>query len=77
MVGTRKELLEEINKLVVGEAHLNVYFTIKDILNGKKNLGEYKEFKRKIKMRYKIRKLYNAIEDWLYVVQKCEREKCM
>jgi hypothetical protein len=70
-----KNKLEEINKLSIGVIKLEDYFVIRDILNGKKNLGEYKYFKKKLKIHYKTRKLYDAIKDYLASMVLCGPEE--
>jgi hypothetical protein len=69
-----EQKLEEINKLSIGMIKLEDYFVIKDILNGKKNLGEYKNFKKKLKIHYN-RKLYEAIGDYLTSMVLCSPEE--
>lgn len=56
--------LQQINSLMINEAGLDDFYTVEEILNGEKNLGEYKDFKNKVKVRHKVKSIYNAIEDY-------------
>ena len=57
--------LQKINDLMINEAGLEDFYIVEEILNGEKNLGEYKDFKKKVKVRHKVRSIYNAIADYM------------
>ena len=47
------------------EATLDDLYIVKHILNGNRNLGEFKDFKSKVKIKHKVKRIYNAIEDYM------------
>lgn len=60
--------LQKINDLMINEVSLDYLFVVKAILNGEENLGEYKDFKRKVNVStywYHSKKIYDAIEDYM------------
>lgn len=57
--------LQKINDLMINEVTLDDLFVVKAILNGSENLGEYKDFKRKVTVRHKVKSIYEAIENYM------------
>lgn len=57
--------LQRINDLMINEVGLEDFYIVEEILNGEKNLGEYKDFKSKVKVKYKVKSIYNAIADYM------------